>query len=467
MSPAIVRRIMFPLHEALLRRPTLSILRWLERGALAQDESAAAYQGERIAALVEHARRHVPYWRERSGQESATLPVTTRAQVRAHRESMRWPEAPGKLIRHSSSGTTDDNLSFYLDRERQAWHRALRIRALARLGVELGEKQLHYWPHFAAPGASGPLKDTARAVRDCLTNDVVFDLRPMTPARLDAALALLERYRPVVLVGYPSWLFALAEHHARTGRRLRARPRLVLSTGELLYAFQRRAIEAAFGVRVVEEYGSQDVGLIASEDADGRWRVSWEHVAVEVSRDGCWARPGELGEIVATNLHSHVMPFLRYATGDVVRMPLEPNPERSDGDRAPLTVLPPIEGRASDVPVGTDGQPHSNRGLVEALVRETGTSQFSLHQTAPDFVLCLSVREGGLCGQESRVTGLLRSYLGGALRVDWRIGGAFHPLKSGKRRFVCSAVGHSLLAHDRESGMSLARAWPQQVLGEA
>ena len=62
------------------------------------------------------------------------------------------------------------------------------------------------------------------------------------------------------------------------------------------------------------------------------------------------------------------------------------------------------------------------------------------------------------------MTELLRAMLGQSLRVDWTVGSAFRPLKSGKRRYVCSPVAQAMLAHDRESGMSLSRAWPQRVL---
>ena len=364
MWPPIVRNLVLPAHEALLRRPTFAVLDGIAAESGESSADVAQYQSERMAALVAHAREAVPYWRggdkgAGDGSEQDLLPVTTRAQIRRHRELMRWPEAPGKLIIHSSSGTTDDNLIFYLDRRRQAWSRALRMRALQRLGIDPGEKQLHFWPRFGSGGPLGSLKDAVRVARDRLTNDPVFDLRPMTAARLDEALAFLDRYRPAVIVGYPSWLFALAQHQLRSSsRRKVAAPRFILSTGELLYEFQRQAIESAFGARVVEEYGSQDVGLIASEDDAGTWQVNWEHVVVEVLRDGRPARAGETGEVIVTNLHSHVMPFIRYATGDVVTMPADLQPRPTPG----MTVLPRIEGRTSDLLVSLEGRTAVEQG---------------------------------------------------------------------------------------------------------
>jgi phenylacetate-coenzyme A ligase PaaK-like adenylate-forming protein len=166
---------------------------------------------------------------------------------------------------------------------------------------------------------------------------------------------------------------------------------------------------------------------------------------------------------VITGLHSHAMPFLRYATGDVARVPVEAAPIPAAG----LRTLAPIEGRTSDLAVTTDGRLYSNRELVDTLVRETGVTEFSVHQTSPDRILCMTLRQHGWLGQEGKVTELLRSMLGRALQVDWKVGAAFQPLKSGKRRYVCSPVAQTLIAHDRESGMFLSRAWPQRVLDAA
>ena len=458
MWPSAVRKILLPAHEALLRRPTPSIARRLEQQGEVTDEHIRRYHLQHIAALVQYARAASPYWHDatRSGD---TPPVLTRADIARHREEMVCRGVRGKLIRHTSSGTTDDNLIFYLDRQRQAWSRALRQRALARLGVHPGEKQLHFWPHFGAGGPFGAVKDAARAVRDRLTNDPGFDLRPMTPERLAAALRYLDRYGPALIVGYPSGLYALARTRlASRASRSAVMPRYVLSTGELLYDFQRRAIESAFGAPVIEEYGAQDVGIIASEDGLGNWLVNWQHVAVEILREGRPARAGEMGEIVVTNLHSHVMPFIRYATGDVVTVTREPpSSVRRTIDR--------VEGRASDVLVTTDGRLYPNRALVDTLVRETGVTEFSLLQTAPDRIVCMTLREGGWAGREDAVTALLRSMLGSDLEVESKTGDAFRVLKSGKRRYVCSPVAHAMLAHDRESGVFLSRSWPQLLVG--
>ena len=75
-----------------------------------------------------------------------------------------------------------------------------------------------------------------------------------------------------------------------------------------------------------ETYGCREVMLIATEcAAHAGLHLSMETLVVEVvvreRRNGRRARasPGELGEVVITDLTNLAMPFIRYANGDLGR----------------------------------------------------------------------------------------------------------------------------------------------------
>jgi phenylacetate-CoA ligase len=435
-------------------------------------------QRDGLERILAHAGEQIPYWRDRLAGNPliapqadpsdvlASVPVLTRAEIGRHREAMRWPSAPGKILKHRSGGTTDDNLTFYWGRGRQSWDRAMRYRGLARHGIYPGDRTLHIWPRYPSHSWRDLLKQTWRDGRDWLVNDEVIDARPLTPDRLDAVLRHCSSYQPVLLIGYPSWLTALAERirAAHPGFRLTGL-RLILCTGEVLFDFQRRLIEETFGVRVAQEYGSQDAGLIAHEDRAGHLRLNAEQMVVEILREGKRAAPGELGEVVVTHFYTEIMPFIRYATGDVVR---RPSSEEAGGGRTGLPLFPQPEGRTSDMLATTDGVLCPMRPVVESLVAETGLRDFSLFQPEDDRMVVLFV-EGADTAKTLRrpaAEEVLRSFLGRDLRLEWRGGSRFEPFTSGKRRFVCSPAGMRLIGHDRESGLSRARAWPQRLEGE-
>jgi phenylacetate-CoA ligase len=200
--------------------------------------------------------------------------------------------------------------------------------------------------------------------------------------------------------------------------------------------------------------------VVAHEDPDGVLRLNAEQMVVEVLREGRPATPGELGEVVVTHFYTEIMPFIRYATGDVVRQPQLEDPPAAGLPRFPLP-----EGRTSDQLVGTDGNVCSMRPVIETLVGEVGLKEFRLHQQTQEAVQMLELESQPIgLRQRGQVEDVLQAFLGDDLKVQWQTGSRFVPLTSGKHRYVCSPAALLRLAHDRESGLAQARAWPQRLV---
>jgi hypothetical protein len=154
------------------------------------------------------------------------------------------------------------------------------------------------------------------------------------------------------------------------------------------------------------------------------------------------------------------MPFIRYATGDIARRPIKPSPAKPG-----LPPFPVPEGRSSDLLLTAIGDPVSSRPVVDALVAEAGMWDFSLNQPQPGWVIVLEVVGASRPpARRDQARDVLEHYLGRPLEIDWRIGSAFEPFISGKRRYVCSPAALAAVAHDRESGMDRSRSWPQRLL---
>lgn len=121
-----------------------------------------------------------------------------------------------------------------------------------------------------------------------------------------------------LLYGYASVIARLAAEQ-RAGR-LRIRPMAVTCTSETLTAEMRTAIRGAFGVPVIDTFGSTEglVGVSAPDDD-----------AIVFAEDGCIVelvdehrRPVPPGTpsaaILVTNLENHVQPLIRYELTDVL-----------------------------------------------------------------------------------------------------------------------------------------------------
>ncbi len=117
-------------------------------------------------------------------------------------------------------------------------------------------------------------------------------------------------------LGLPSFLHALLTKARELGTPLSFETAWVIA--EMLPETLRTEIQEGFGVRVLQGYGTADLGCLAYECPEkGGWHVHPEAI-VEVLdiETGKPAEPGQLGEVVGT-LFDVAYPLLRFGTGDL------------------------------------------------------------------------------------------------------------------------------------------------------
>ncbi len=117
-------------------------------------------------------------------------------------------------------------------------------------------------------------------------------------------------------VGTPSFLHALLSKAREAGSALAIEAAFV--TAEMLPPSLRKELEEDFGVRVLQGYGTADLGCLAYEcpQKDGMHLHSEAIVEVLDIDTRTPVEPGQPGETVAT-IFDHAYPLLRFATGDL------------------------------------------------------------------------------------------------------------------------------------------------------
>ena len=120
-------------------------------------------------------------------------------------------------------------------------------------------------------------------------------------------------------LGTPSFLRVLLGKARELGTPLRFETAFVLA--EMLPESLRSELEGDFGVRVLQGYGTADLGCLAYECPEkGGWHLHPECL-VEVldPETGRAAAPGQPGEVVAT-LFDRAYPLVRFGTGDLAAL---------------------------------------------------------------------------------------------------------------------------------------------------
>src|SRR5712692_8714350 len=118
MNEQLVRRVLYPLHERLKRKPTFRWLEELEHTQWLSAERLAEYQFTRLQRLLEFAYAHVPYYRailDRHGLPAGHLdspddlrriPFLTRELIRTSFDDLRARASLPRVHQRSSGGST-------------------------------------------------------------------------------------------------------------------------------------------------------------------------------------------------------------------------------------------------------------------------------------------------------------------------------------------------------------------------
>ena len=214
-----------------------------------------------------------------------------------------------------------------------------------------------------------------------------------------------------------------------------------MSSAQTLPASSRRTIEDAFGCRVFDKYGSREFSGIAYEcEAHDGHHVVAEGYIVEILKEGRPAAPGEIGEVVITDLNNYCMPFVRYRIGDLAEA-MDPAASCRCGRGAPRVGA--IEGRVQSIIQGTDGQylpgtffAHYLKELDHAIKR------FQVIQEERD-AITFRVVKGGRYSDDvlAEVLATFRRHLGEWMRIDVEFVEDVAMVRTGKRLASVSRLG--------------------------
>ncbi len=372
-------------QEQLLRRPTFTYLRELERSQWLSRQEIEQLQLQKLQNLLSVAMQHCPWHAERiqaAGLELSypltisdyhKLPTMNKADASANRDRLVWHDVPGGAFRYNTGGSSGSPLTFYYGRQRQASDAAGRMRARRWWGVEPGEREVYLW------GAPVELNKTDRikTLRDRLVNQLVLNAFNMSPSQMDIYVKTIQSWQPRSIYGYASSLALLAMHaKERNARFSLPKLRVVCTTGEPLFPHQRSLIQEVFGVPVANEFGSRDIGFTAHEAPHGQMLLLSESIFMEVlDNQGKPVKSGEMGEAVMSGLCSDAQPFIRYRTGDMVRMS-----EESCQNGQGLHIISEVVGRSTDFLVKSDGTIMHALAGIYVLRAVEGVAEFKLIQ---------------------------------------------------------------------------------------
>jgi phenylacetate-CoA ligase len=444
MFTPFVRYALYPLHERLQGRRTFDFLRETEKTQWMSAQEIADYQWDKLRKLVAHAGRTVPFYQKIFSEigldpERFTLedfkriPVMEKELFKQHEADILARGYKDKLVRLRTGSSTGTPLWFYSSTHTQAYQNAVKLRCRKWWGIEPGDMMFEFW---ASPIelSKGALVHIAKDRH--LMNHYLLSALNMTDETMAAYVALMNRKKPSVIVGYPSALHLLAQHLQETGTRLRFSPKGIIVTAEMLLPAQREAIQAAFGAPVINEYGARDGGLLAYECPEGSMHVVAENVFLEVDPATTPDEEPSRGDVLVTNLESFAYPFIRYRLGDQVTLS-----DKTCPCGRGLPCLERIEGRKTDWLVDSTGKKIHGLVVAHTIAKVQGIKQFQIVQKTPTEVLVRIVKNGFYRDTDDAwVVDSLSKYFTGPIRIDLLPVDQIEASASGKHRFIINEI---------------------------
>lgn len=336
-------------------------LPWLLWNERRSSSAIRALQERKLLSLVRHAYERVPIYRElydqagvapgdvRSLDDIALLPTISKSDLRGRgRDRLdQRIDRTDDLVCVKTSGSSGVPLDILIDRGYDQFRKAQYLRPYLTNGRRLTDRLLR----FCAFGDDTP-KWFERV-------GLLREHRVEGDSDIDGHLERIRNLAPDVLQGYGSELALIAREIEARGLDL-PQPRLVFTDSELLTQDVRRSIEKAFGVPVLDVYGSFEVDNVGYEcAAHAGYHLAEDCVVAEfLDPDGRPVPEGEEGELTFTALHNFTMPFIRYRTGDMGAFTSEPCPCGRTMRR-----MTHIAGRVADYMVDSAGRRRSSTAL--------------------------------------------------------------------------------------------------------
>jgi phenylacetate-CoA ligase len=440
-----------PLHGWLISRNVLTYYDELNRSQWLTREQMLLLQQLKLRRLIHQAYYHVAYYREvfdrlgispddiRTIEDLKKLPLLDKATIREHLhfDLLSDNHDKSKILKISTSGSTGEPFVCYADKFQLEMRWAATLRSQEWTGYRFGDRCARLWHQTIGMSLTQIIREKLDAL---LSRRLFIPAYEMSEKTLHQFMEKLRRFKPVLVDGYAESFNFLAQYIKKHGLP-ELRPKGIMSSAQILPEQSRKIIEEEFQCGVFDKYGSREFSGIAyeSEAHDGHLVVD-ENYIVETLKDGRDAEPGEMGEVIITDLNNFCMPFIRYRVGDLaVAMD---NRQPSPCGRG-LSRIGKIEGRVQAIIVGTNGN-YLPGTFFAHLFKDYDhiVSQYQVVQEQLGEIILKIVKAQRFSDQGFReIEDQLRRYLGQDIKITLEYVDLIPLGRTGKRQGAISKLG--------------------------
>lgn len=438
-----LRRRAFWIKSETVRRGAGQFYAELMRNQMLPVDELIELQQQRATEIARFAMTHTTFYRRHYAEAGISedaladastwsrLPIIDRTAVKENSHDFFSDEAAPKNQRKAlTGGSTGQPLRTAHDARVPSL--ALSWRMYSWWGVEP-------WDNLArvARWGFGWKEDLKNTVTWWPTRQRYLDAALVSTESMQQFLGELHKTQPVLLEGYVGAMLEFAGYVESQGARIPSLKALATTAAPLTSAARTR-LESVFDCPVYDEYRGSEFGWIAGECA----AHSGLHIFADVRRievvgpDGTVLPPGQLGDLVITDLTNRVFPLIRYRNGDRGMLV-----EGACSCGISLPRMAPVDGRTTDLLRLPSGRSMNHRLLAMFSDIPEAVDMFQIHQHA-DYAIEVKVVRGQAPDAEQQVDRVVE---GLRLRTDREVPVTVSyvddlPYTGGKIKYVISDV---------------------------
>ena len=283
----------------------------------------------KTAVLFQKAHDHTTYYRQFNSWEE--VPVLTKDIIRANTPGLISAAYKGKLMAKRTGGSTGTPLVYYTTRECQTYLWAGIILSWECAGYQHGD------PVAFIAGTSLIKTGIAYKIFYRLFNIQVYPASPMNEATLSGYAEKIRKRKTTIIYGYANVINELANYIKTKPKGYFPHLRGIVCTAEVLKDNVRKNIEAAFGIKVYNQYGCHESGTSAFECEKGSMHLISSKIIYEFDKDE---------NLICTDLANEGFIMLKYFTGDIIKLS-----DTACSCKRTFPVIREVVGRTSDIVV--------------------------------------------------------------------------------------------------------------------
>lgn len=301
-------------------------LRLLSESVNWSQEKMQAYQTEKVKEMLQFANENVPYYTQlfkeshfspedfHALDDMKKIPYLTKSIVREQGEKLLSKKAKRRfLIRNSTSGSTGEPAVFLCDlRETHCLEQAFVMNAWKRIGFERNGK-------MAVFRGEKTITDSSANIywrHSIPTHKTIYSIYDLSPSTVKYYYDNLIKEQTQWIHAFPSAIVSFCAMAKQQGLLPIESIKGVFLSSEIVYEHQEDIIRSFFAnAKLNYLYGHTEMACFAascSHSLNYHFQSEYGYTEfIPIDEDNY--------EIVATGFNNHVMPIIRYRTGDLIR----------------------------------------------------------------------------------------------------------------------------------------------------